>query len=286
MANEPSAKISEIDELKLVYFEILAGYSFDAESSLYIRHFSDEESFLVLQKRAELFQYYSAEGVPHESELLKNAMTNEEWSQEKEDHILELKYHISDNEKAIHNIIQEQRGGILKIIEEKKQELSECIMERKAILGRSIEDLIDEDVNDYVIYLSFFKDKGLTTHVTPTYSDFQNYSITEISTLNYRLSVQYQRFTEEKVKGVACLPLFLNKINYCKENVFAFLNKPIASLTHHQSFLFSLGLRNLEVMSKANGSPPDINLDAKIKDIVHWYDIQNSIMIAKKNQSE
>lgn len=264
----------------------MEGSSFEAKTKCFVKHFSEKEGYLLLKKRFELFHYYSSEGVPHESELLKNALENGEWTQEKEDHILELKYHISDNEKNIHNIIPEQRGGIEEIIKDKKKELSEITWERKQILGRNIEDLIDEDINDFVSFLSFYKDEKCNIPLYDSYDIFQRLDMEEINKLNHILSIQYHRFTDEKIKSVACMPFFLNKFSYSKEDLMSFLSVPIYNMTHHQTYLFSLGSRNLGILSQAEGSPPDISLDASIESIVHWYDIQNSLIIGKRNQSK
>jgi len=278
--------ISEIDELKLIYFEILDGFSYDVGSSLYIRHFSDKESHLVLQKRIELSRYYASEGVPHESQLLSNAIENEEWSDEKETQILTLKYLISDNERNLPNILWQQRPLIENIIKQKKNELAELLFERKHTLGRNIEDLVDEDVNDFVVYLSIFKDANLKNHIDKTYDDFQQWEPTKISELNNILISQYSKFSEDKIKGIAILPMFLNKLSYSKDNIGSFLKRPVADLSHHQSYLFSLGVRNLNILGYAKGNPPDLSLEAKIQDVIQWYDLQYSLNIAKKNQQE
>ena len=278
--------VSEIDELKLIYYEIIRGSSFEPDINLYVKHFSELESFLILKKRTELFHFYSKEGVPHELELLKNAMTTEEWSEEKENKILELKYLISDNEKNIHNIIIEQRAPIEKIIDDAKKQLNEILYDRKGILGRSIEDLIDDDIEDYLSYLSFFKDEPCTIPCLPDYKEFEKLEPSEINKFNISLSKTYKRFSEENIKKIACLPFFLNKFSYSKERIDGFLGKPVNSLTNNQTSLFSLGVRNLNVLSHAKGSPPDISLEAKPLDVLKWYDIQHSIMIAKQNQSD
>lgn len=286
MDNKKVFKISEIDELKLIYYEILNGSSFDLKKSLFIKHFSEKESYLVLKKRIELFNYYSDQGVPHESELLKNAIENGEWSQQKEDKILELRYAISDNEKNIHNIIHQQRAPILKAIEKNKKQLSEMLFERKQILGRSIEDLVDEDANDYISYVSFYKDEKCKISAFESYEEFEKIEIFEIIKYNKILSAHYDKISEEVIKKLAAMPFFLNKFSYAKERMGDFLGTPLNELTHHQTQLFSLGLRNLNTLSNNDGNPPDLSLGAKPDELVHWYDIQYSILLGKKNQSK
>jgi hypothetical protein len=173
---------------------------------------------------------------------------------------------------------------IEKVITDHKTELSELLFERKHVLGRNIEDLVDEDVSDYVVYLSLFKDKEMTSYLASTYEEFQEWEPLEINKLNKILMEQYSKFSEEKVKGVAVLPIFLNKLSYVKENITNFIGKPVHAMSHHQSYLFSLGTRNLNILSNTKGNPPDLALDAKIKDVVHWYDIQYSLNQGKRNQ--
>ena len=80
--------------------------------------------------------------------------------------------------------------------------------------------------------------------------------------------------------------MFLNKLSYSKDDITTFLNKPISHFSHHQSFLFSIGLRNLDTLSHAKGHPPDLSLEAKVKDLIQWYDLQHALNIGKKNQQE
>ena len=286
MENEKKSIVSEIDELKLFYYEVLNGSSFEPNGSLFIKHFSEKESYLLLKKRVELFYYYSKEGVPHESQLLKNAIEGGEWSQEKEDKILELKFAILDNEKNIHNIIHQQRPVIQRAIDDNKKQLSEAVWEKKQILGRSLEDLVDEDVNDYVSYLSFYKDEKCKISVFESFEEFEKIDMVEILKLNKILSLHYEKISEDVIKKLAAMPFFLNKFSYTKDKMGDFLGVPLNELTHHQNHLFSIGVRNLNVLSQTEGSPPDLNFGAKAAELVHWYDIQNSIMIGKRNQSK
>ena len=90
MENKNDKTISEIDELKLIYYEIINGVSFTEEKSLFIKHFSEKESYLSQRKRNELLNFYSKNGFSSEKELLQKTIKNEEWSEEKETKILEL----------------------------------------------------------------------------------------------------------------------------------------------------------------------------------------------------
>lgn len=286
MDNKKEIKISEIDELKLIYYEIINGSSFAPENYLFIKHFSEREAYLVQKKRIELFYLYVKEGVPHESDLLKSSIENGDWSEEKENKILELKYAISDNEKNLGNIIEQQRPFIKKIIDKHKEDLSNLQLERKQILGTNIEDLIDNDINDYVSYISFFKDEKCKISAFESYEKFEKIDFIDILKLNKILSFNYQKISELVIKKIATMPFFLNKFSYSKENISHFLGVPINDLTYNQVNLFSNGIRNLNILANVENTPPDLNLEAKPDDLVNWYDIQHSILISKSKESK
>ena len=282
---KPKKFVSELDELKLVYYEILHGGSYCSPLGLYIKHFSEEESFKTLQRKIELSAFYAAEGVPTEEELLKRAMQNGDWTQEKEDKILEVKYLISDNEKTIHNIIPEQRGWLENLLEAKGRELRDLQEERKAFLGRGIEDLVNDDIEDYLAFLSYYKDEKFSKRYIDDYNEFQNIEGEKTVKLSHFLNQDYRRFDEANIKKVSCMPFFINKFSYTKDNIVNFLGVPVSKWTHNQNLLFSLGSRNITTLSQTKGSPPDITLEATPYDVVKWFDISHSIMIGKQNQS-
>jgi hypothetical protein len=284
--NKEELNISEVDELKLFYYEILNGSSFISDNSFFIKHFSERESYLIQKKKIELFYYYAKEGVPHESEVLENSLKNGEWTKEKENKILELKFAISDNERNIQNIIIEQRPLIQAAIDENKKELSELIIERKQVLGKSVEDLVDDDINDYISFISFFKDEKCKISAFESFEEFEKIDFYQILKLNKILSSHYEKISELVIKKIAAMPFFLNKFSYAKEDISSFLGVPLNDLTHNQNHLFSIGIRNLNVLSNTNGNPPDLSLGAKPINLVNWYDIQNSILISKRNQSK
>lgn len=286
MLNKEEIKASEIDQLKLIYYEIINGASFSPEASFFVKHFSEKENFLIQKRKVELFYFYAKEGVPHESELLKNALKNGEWTEEKENKILELKFAISDNERHINDIIMQQRPIIQKAIDKHKEELSELIYERKEILGKSIEDLVEYDINDYISYISFYKDEKCKISAFESFEEFEKIDFSKILKLNEILSIYYKKISELELKKIAAMPFFLNKFSYAKDNIHNFLGVPLNDLTHNQSYLFSMGVRNLNILSNVEGSPPDLSLNAKPVDLVNWYEIQNSILISKRKESK
>jgi len=278
--------IASLDELKISYYEILNGYSFDPVSSLYVKHFTDKESSLLLIKKIELNKFYEKSGVPSQENLLKTAIQNGSWSQEKEEQIIGIKYTLADNERIIHDIIPEQRGWIESQLDSKRKELREIYAERKSILGRYIEDLVDEDINDYICYICCFKDNEFTLPVVESYDAYQELESEQLMEISNTLSKIYNQFDDEKIKQIAAMPFFLNKLSHCKDNIYHFLGKSLSDLSHNQINLFSLGVKNLNTLSRTEQQPPDLNIEATIQQVTSWYDIQYSIQLAKSKQNK
>lgn len=285
MDKKRDSVLLELEELNLIYYEIINGSSFCPQKSLYIKHFSEKENFLIQKKKNQLVNEYVEQGIPTKSELLENAIKNEEWSEEKENKILELKYAISDNEKNLHNIIPQQRSFIKKIIDKHKEELSDLLFEKTNAIGKGIEDLVVNNTNEYLSFLSFFKDEECKISAFESFEAFEKIDFEELLTLNNLIASNNEKISESQIKKIATMPFFLNKFSYSKEDITKFLGIPIYKLTYNQINLFSFGIRNLNVLSNAKGNPPDLSLDGTPESLVNWYDIQNSILISKRNES-
>lgn len=286
MEKNKNSSYIETELLKLIYYEIINGSSFDSENSLFVKHFSEKENFLIQKKKIELFYEYSRQGIPNESELLKSAIQNEQWSTEKEDKILELKYAISDNEKNINTIIAQQRPLIKKAIDKDKEKLSKLIEERKNTLGKSLEDLMADNLNEYFSFISLFKDEECKIPAFSSFEEFEELDFLKLIKLNESIISIGDKFSELNIKKIAVMPFFLNKFSYSKEDITKFLGIPVYKLTYNQSLLFSNGIRNLNILENTESQPPDLSLDGTIDSLVNWYDIQNSILISKRKQSK
>lgn len=286
MDKKRDSVLLELEELNLIYYEIINGSSFCPEKSLYIKHFSEKENFLIQKKKNQLVSEYIKQGIPTKAELLENAIKNDQWSEEKENKILELKYAISDNEKNLHNIIPQQRPLIKKIIDNHKEELSNLLFEKTDILGKGIEDLVVGNINEYFSFLSFFKDEECKIPAFKSFEEFEMIDFEELLILNKLISSNNEKISELKIKKIATMPFFLNKFSYSKENISHFLGVPINDLTYNQVNLFSNGIRNLNILANVENTPPDLNLEAKPDDLVNWYDIQHSILISKSKESK
>jgi len=275
--------LSEIDGLRLLYKEIIEGFSPYPTSSCYIKHLDELESLEILRKKQDLFEIYKKEGVPTQEQKLKDAIASGEWDEGKEDQILTYKYNISDNEKNLKSLIPQQHPPIKKIISEIKQKLNALLKEKDSVLGQTADYFAERDSFNYTIYLSLYKDP--LSRLFNSYHDFQEIEDEGVVSYGKILENALTKFTHNNLTYIAVMPFFLNPLSYVKENVFNFLRKPIIEMTNYQSALISLGLRNLNILSNTDAEPPALLDDVPLNDIVKWYDMHFSVMLGKSKSN-
>ena len=276
-------KTSESDELKMVYQEIIEGCSYITDG-FFIKHLCEIEQIEVVRKRIEFVNNYIKNGIPTEEDILTRLKTNGEWTDEKDSDIQNYRLIVSDNEKLLPSIHEWQKPGLLKVIEENKKSLIELLIERKHLIGTTAEDLSEKDGTNFLAYLTLYKDRNCSQ---PLFSSWEEFEMLEENESNPYLSAinnTMERINEVSIRRIAALPFFLNTFSYCKDAPYTFLNKPLYRLTNYQVHLFSLGIRNLNLLSQVEGNPPDYT-DGICDQIVKWYDTQYSIVLSKRKQA-
>jgi hypothetical protein len=281
-----SQNVKPLDLLKLLYQEIIEGYSLSSDDSIFFKHFSELDNIALMRKRLKLYNKYISEGIPTEEQRLKIIIENEEWSAQKEDDILGLKMSISDNEKNVVNLIFQQQASIRIAIENDRKKLTKLITEKMHIIGTTAEELSSRDSSHYSLFLSCFKDKNLTEPYFKDWDDLESLDSLELDDIHLKYDEVMDRFIEQNIKQIAAMPFFLNLFSYSKDNMTDFLKKPIAYLTNLQSYLFSCGQRNLNILTQSEGSPPEMFGDVNPNDVLTWYDQQYSVILGKRNQSK
>jgi hypothetical protein len=282
--DEPT--ITTIDNLKLLYQEIVEGCSLSDDRSVCFKHLNEIEGIEVLRQRLVFFRKYIAKGIPSEKSRLKEVIESEQWSAQKEDDIISLKYAIGDNEKNIVNIIAQQQAMIRRAIEEDKNKLGALLLERSQVLGVTADELSDTDASNYTLYLSAYKDRACTTRMFSSWEEFESMSNEELDQLVNMMESCMSKFSDKNIRELSVLPHFLNSFSYCKDRIEAFLNKPVSIMTGYQMHLLSLGVRNLNILSQSQGSPPELLGDTSPEQIIKWYDLQFSIILGKRNSAK
>jgi hypothetical protein len=273
--------VSELEQLKIIYKQIIDGCSF-FDNKFYIKHLTELEIINITEKRNEFFNKYISSGIQIESDRLIELENSEEWLKTDEEEIQSAKLFISDNEKTIQSIIPQQKIVIQKLIDDKKTELNKLIIKKRNLIGLTAEDLSQSDANQFLIYSVLYKDKNCEKYLIDSFDEFESLDVNELNYYikAYEYVVSY--LSEENIKKISVMPFFINCFSYCKDKIHIFLNKPIVNFTRYQLDLFSLGTRNLNILSQSEKEPPDLNSN-NIDFVVNWYDQEQSIILGKRN---
>lgn len=280
MSSQP---IPEIDELKLIYQEIIEGCSYISDG-YFVKHLCELEQIELTRKRIEFVQSYIKQGVPTEQERLIYLKENDEWGNQQEEDIKAYRQTIADTEKTLSSVIIQQQQSIKQIIESHKKELIRLLYRRREAIGTTAETLAEQDGTYFLAFLSLYKDRECNSRLFDTWEDFE--LLDDIDSQKYirNIDITLERINEKNIKKIGCLPFFLNPFSYCKEAIHTFLNKPIYKLTNYQVHLFSTGSRNLNILAQSEASPPDYFDKVTIDEILKWYDTQYSVIIGKRNK--
>lgn len=275
----------ERDSLKMVYQEIVEGCS-PSPKGFFIKHLCELEHIEVTRKRFDFINAYVAQGIPTEAERLKHLKESEEWTEEKEADIVAYRLTISDNEKMFSSVIPQQQPAILQLLEDNKKALRRLLMEKRQLIGTTAEEMAEKDSTSYLIFLSLFKDRACQNALFTSWDEFEAQEEIEIEGYIRAVDDVLGRIQELTIRKISALPFFLNSFSYCKENITVFLNRPISRLTNYQIHLFSLGTRNLNILTQAEGSPPEYFENVTAEEIIKWYDVQYSMILGRRKQAQ
>jgi hypothetical protein len=181
--------------------------------------------------------------------------------------------------------LSEQRPPIQMMIDAKKKDLLNLLIERKNYIGETANDFSTKKSESYFIFLSLYEDSELKKRLFKDFEDFEELDYDVVNRYSKIIEESLSIIKEESIQKISVMPFFLNTLSYCKENIFSFYNKPISQLSPYQILLFSLGNRNLNILSQAEGSPPEMLGDVTIEDLQKWYDQNYSIIVSKRNQT-
>lgn len=278
-------KLSELDTLKVIYQQIVNGCS-QSDKGFYVKHLCELEQIELTSKRGEFLSKYVTAGIPTEAERLERLREDEEWTTEQDNDILAYRQTISDNEKLLPTIILPQQPAIKKIIADNRASLIALLVEKRSKVGATADEFSERDMSNFLAYMTIFKDKACTQRLFESWEDFEVLDEAEMHVYLNAIDKAIDGINDINVRRIAAMPFFLNTFSYCKENLSTFLNKPLVMLTNYQLHLFSLGTRNLNVLTQAEGSPPEYFEGIKIDEIVQWYDAQYSVIMGKRRQAQ
>jgi hypothetical protein len=278
--------VTEVDELKIIYKEIIDGRTPFEDKQVFVKHLTDLENAELTKKRQSLFVKFKRDGLPTEAERLDFLKENELWTLQDEDDLQSYQLQITDNERNISKVIVIQQPRIREIIKDLKEKHRNLKNKKYSLIGATANEYAEKHSLQFFLYLSLYKDDRCKERLFTTPEDVEDLEDDELNPHIETLEASMKHINEEKIKRIAVLPFFLNPFSYCKDSVYHFLCKPLCELTSNQLLLFSMGGRNLNVVSQSSGEPPELVGETKLDDVVNWYDQQYSILLGKRKSGK
>lgn len=271
----------QYDSLRILYKEIIQGYTYDFHSKFYIKHLTESESIDPVLAKEHFFRIAVSKGLIPEKEKEKLLVEAGDLTNEMSEEISFLEQFIQDNEKAIEKMVVASQVKVLRaIVEQKKGELLSLRFKKIEILGLTAESYSEKHASNYLIYNSLFSDKELKNRPY-TEEEFADLDYQDIHYFVRTYNRIIDKYSERNLRKISAMPFFLNSIAAAIEQPMFFLNKPVTDFTIFQLNIFNRGKRNRFILSNAKGSPPDLLPSTKIQGVLDWYDSNYSIIISK-----
>ncbi len=267
-----SLVLDQYDTLRILYGDILRGYSFYSPEKIHIKHFSEEDSLRILRKKRQLIQEFSSLGVPTEKERLQTVKESGDWTQKDDDYISEKQFNISDNEKILKTVsVPSQRETLAKAIQDWRLELAAKLSEKESLIGVTAESRATRISHNFFVYYAFYKDP----ECKEKFWDKKEFEEMDEDILIKYLKIynnELNNFSDRNLRKISCLPIALNAASYCKDQGMFFYGKPITKFTTYQMAVYSKIMRNAFVLRESKDDPPDINNDLTMQGLLDWYD--------------
>lgn len=261
--------------LRKLYKDIILGYSYIDSEKIYIKHPTELELGLVEDFYIQYFNEAKINGLPDESDKIKELCEAEMWSYEKEKAISFNKKQISNLNETLKKIfISSQVKSIKNQILNIEKELNLIFVEREELLGITAEKYAAKRSNEIIIYKSIFKDQELS-ELFFSEDSFEEIDARELSKYVVVYNAITNNFHTKYIKKIAALPFFLNSFFLTESNSYEFYGKPIVQLSTYQQELISCGISYKNVLTK--GVSPREEYYDSLDELVAWYDLNKNI---------
>lgn len=276
------------NQLKILFAEVLRGYSEVKYQSkpLYIKHF---DNFIVANASIEYEKAVDCakeKGVLTQNERIKELITQNLWSNEKEKQIDNLNTSITSIKKTKSKEVLPSRKDILqKDIDKHSKVLNELLNEKYSLIDCTVENYANRKFNEFCVFYTVFQDKKL---ITPFFSD-EDLEYTEKNELEDLIGIyreNQEKLSSTHLKKIACSTFFLNSFILAKDSVYEFYGQFVKDLTYYQTELYHHGayFKNILTDSSAQMIPDKIRHDPEL--LVEWFENNEAGRKIMKNNED
>lgn len=266
------------NKLRLLFIDILKGYSLSYYKSnkLYFKHNTSFDSGEIDHLKQEFIEKAKRNGLPTEDQKEEYLILEGIWSKESNEKIKKLKSDISTLRQTKSKLFKsDDINEFNKQIDEKKLELMTLTVERKDLLGFTVEDYANKKINEYYMFNSLFKDKNLKDRYfsEQEFDELENKDISEILTIYNDIN---KNFVETNLKKISLSSYYLSLFNICDENAYNLYGKPIIYLTFYQMEIFGYARYFKNALSEAKHKPANEYYEDPEK-LIEWLESSKNV---------
>jgi len=266
------------NKLRLLFIDILKGYSLSYYKSnkLYFKHNTSFDSGEIDHLKQEFIEKAKRNGLPTEDQKEEYLILEGIWSKESNEKIKKLKSDISTLRQTKSKLFKsDDINEFNRQIDEKKLELITLTVERKDLLGFTVEDYANKKINEYYMFNSLFKDKNLKDRYfsEQEFDELENKDISEI--LNIYNDIN-KNFVETNLKKISLSSYYLSLFNLCDENAYNLYGKPIIYLTFYQMEIFGYARYFKNALSEAKHKPANEYYEDPEK-LIEWLESSKNV---------
>ena len=270
-----------------MFIDILKGYSLSYYKSnkLYFKHNTSFDSGEIDHLKQEFIEKAKRNGLPTEDQKEEYLILEGIWSKESNEKIKKLKSDISTLRQTKSKLFKsDDINEFNRQIDQKKLELINLTVERKDLLGFTVEDYANKKINEYYMFNSLFKDRNLKDRYfsEQEFDELENKDISEI--LNIYNDIN-KNFVETNLKKIALSSYYLSLFNLCDENAYNLYGKPIIYLTFYQMEVFGYARYFKNALSEAKHKPSDEYYEDPDK-LIEWLESSKNVEeVLSKNEN-
>lgn len=266
------------NKLRLLFIDILKGYSLSYYKSnkLYFKHNTSFDSGEIDHLKQEFIEKAKINGLPTEDQKEEYLISESIWSKESNEKIKKLKSDISTLRQTKSKLFKsDDINEFNKQIDDKKLELITLTVERKDLLGFTVEDYANKKINEYYMFNSLFKDKNLKDRYfsEQEFDELENKDISEILTIYNDIN---KNFVETNLKKISLSSYYLSLFNLCDENAYNLYGKPIIYLTFYQMEIFGYARYFKNALSEAKHKPANEYYEDPEK-LIEWLESSKNV---------
>ena len=275
------------NKLRLLFIDILKGYSLSyyKDNKLYFKHNTSFDSGEIDHLKQEFIEKAKRNGLPTEDQKEEYLISENIWSKENNQKIKKLKSDISALRQTKSKLFKsDDINELNRQIDEKKLEVINLTVEKKDLLGFTVEDYANKKINEYYMFNSLFRDKALKDRYfsEQEFDELENKDISEILNIYNNIN---KNFIENNLKKIALSSYYLSLFNLCDENAYNLYGKPIIYLTFYQMEVFGYARYFKNALSEAKHKPSDEYYENPDK-LIEWLESSKNVEeVLNKNEN-